>query len=223
MLCLYTIWLLAILKKTMKLGAGIFFTLLAFVIFMFGKPKLLKEYTSLQDSLKSEFVEGELAYLHGKITTDNITLIEDFVIASKENFTGFGKYNGFKPVEVFVQPVKFVDDKGQQATLTFEEIPYKGSFTKVQLLEEKTSNGKPVQLRGVIKDTPINVIGEVKSLNPLALDVKYSFTGASDEYEQFLEEGNELINYICGVILIVGILFLVWSKIGKKGTSRGKR
>ncbi|MEH0156564.1 hypothetical protein V6R21_20615 [Limibacter armeniacum] len=200
----------------MKLGIGIFLVLLATFLYGIGKPKLLKEHNMAEIAAVTEGMkEGSTIFLHGEVSNDNKPLKETLVIGSKDHFTGFGKYNGFKSVEQYLQPVK-LNAYGDSVTLLFEEVPYRGPEVTHILLEEKTSSDKPVQLKGITNGTQINILGKVKNESPLTVEVLYSFTGPEDTYLLFLQEGNQLMNYICIGLFVLGAFFLAWHYKSRK-------
>lgn len=179
---------------------------------MFGKPMLFKEHSAYTDSDTAAVVGSNLR-LSGVADSANAYLVRDFVLASKEAFTGFGEHNGFKAVEQYLQPLQLRAQDGRLYTLSFEKAPARGEQLRHFMLPEKTENGKPMQLQGIVRGTPLTVVGTVTA--PGQLRVQYAYAGTPAQYEQFLREGAEALDYICGIIALLGGLVLVWALLSK--------
>ena len=52
--------------------------------------------------------------------------------------------------------------------------------------------------------------------NPLKLKVNFVYAGSKTEYLSFLAEGNQLMNQICGIIALIGGIFITWHFLSKK-------
>ncbi|MBD0400538.1 hypothetical protein [Flammeovirga sp. EKP202] len=187
---------------------GILLTGIALSLYGVGKPRLSKEQTYLEEALENK---NNKVFLEGRVSTQNDTLQDFFVLASKEEFTGAGKHRGFKPVQQKLQTLKLETSSGIQL-LEFEEAPFRGEEVAHVLLEETTSSNAPIQWQGVKQNTRLLVLGEQEGDKVM---VKYSYAGVKENYFQLLDEGIKLLTQICTGLGLLGIPLLIWGLVRK--------
>ncbi|GAA4835148.1 hypothetical protein [Algivirga pacifica] len=203
----------------MKIGIGTFFIILALLLFGIGKPKFSKEYEDYKSA--SHTISEGTVYLNGKVAPTTPNLIKDLVYGFKGEFTGFGKYNGFKPVELYEQTVPFITEDGKNISLVFAQPPHRGQFIIKHMLPEKTHNNTAIVLQGIRKNSMLNVLGEMKGDT---LQVNYSYVDTPKAYKEFVEGGNSILNQVFAGLLATGLLFLFWGFLSRqKKKKHGRR
>ncbi|WP_281613836.1 hypothetical protein [Flammeovirga sp. SubArs3] len=191
-----------------RLVIGIILTGIALTLYGVGKPKLSKESDYLTEALQG----SENKYIvEGVVAEDNPTVVDFLVLASKEEFTGAGKHNGFKSVETKLQPIKVKTPKGIE-TLIFEDVPWRGEEVAHILLDEKTQSNAPIQWLGLKKGVNIIALGEKSNSE---VHVKYAYVGTLPDYLTLLEEGGTWLTYICLGLAVIGIPLLIWGSVKK--------
>jgi hypothetical protein len=196
---------------------AIFFLVAGSMLYMFGKPKLGKEQRLWEESLDwtSDMPDvGHALRIEGIVIEENPALVEGLVLAYREEFTGTGKYNGWKPVESFLQPL-VVRQGNKTIRLEIEEVPDRGSELSIVPTEERTERDMHIRYKGLRPGTTVSALGHVTALDPLTVQVDFLYAGSGEKHLALLENGQQVLNLICGSLAGIGVVFLVlfiWRK-----------
>ncbi|MEN7548027.1 hypothetical protein AAG747_08905 [Rapidithrix thailandica] len=196
----------------LKLIFGILFLGFGVILYLIGKPALHTEYAHLQEATALDTAkpaEGQRVWVEGKVSADNPLLVKDFVVANKEDYTGTGKLNGWKVVQEYLQEIKVVTPSNT-LQVVFSEVPTRGTEQTVVSTEARTEKGRHIRYRGVTAQSTVTFIGEVQKVAPLKVKAEHVYVGKLSDYQKMLDEGNELINYICGGLALIGLLLALW-------------
>ncbi|OHX64853.1 hypothetical protein [Flammeovirga pacifica] len=191
-----------------RIAIGLVLLGAAILIYGVSAPKVNNEADALEKAILNQ---DNLHIVEGVVDSSNF-LIESFlVIASKEEFTGAGKHNGFKSVEKKVQDLKVKTPKGIEL-LVFDQVPWRGEDVAHILLEEKTSSNAPIQWLGLRQGGRIIAVGEKQNDK---VYVKYAYAGDLKDYLNLLEEGSKVLNIVCAILAFIGLPLFLWGVIKK--------
>ncbi|ANQ47803.1 hypothetical protein KMW28_14150 [Flammeovirga yaeyamensis] len=191
-----------------RIAVGLVLVGVAILIYGVSAPKVNKEADALEKAILNQ---DNLKIVEGIVDSSNF-LVENFlVIASKEEFTGAGKHNGFKSVEKKLQDITVKTPKGKEI-LVFDKVPWRGEDVAHILLDEKTSSNAPIQWLGLRQGARIIAVGQPEHDK---LNVQYAYAGDLSDYLNLLEEGQKILNIVCGIIALIGFPLLIWGFVRK--------